>query len=126
MSSNELRTLRFIAVIFVGMAAFQAASGQWASAGAALGLLLVFSVGVILRSRRFPTPQVEPEEAEARIRRIAARVMPLFLVFFVALAVYDIVDDDWFGAGHAGFCFGVALVGLYLNRRWLSEVRPRR
>jgi Na+-driven multidrug efflux pump len=125
MSNSELRALRLSAVILIGIATFQAAAGRWASAAAVLGLLLIFSVGVVWRSKRSPAPQVEPEEAEARVRRLAARVMPLLLVFFIALTVYNVIDGDWFGAGHAAFCFAVALIGLYLNRRWLAQ-RPRR
>lgn len=125
MSTKELHALRLIAVIFVGLATFQAASGRWVSSAAVLGLLLVFSVGVALRSKKLPAAQEEPEEAEARIRRNAARVMPLLLVLFIGLIVHDLIDEDWAGAGYAAFCVGVVVIALYLNRRWLSEARPR-
>jgi O-antigen/teichoic acid export membrane protein len=126
MNSSELQSLRLIALFTVGIAAFLAVSGQWASAGALLGLLIVFSLFVTWRSRRFSSPQNEPKDREARVRRTISRVLPLLLVFFVALAAYDVFDEDWFGAGYAGVCFGAALVGMYFNRRRLAEIEPQR
>jgi len=125
MNSSELRTLRLIAIFSVGIAALLAAAGQWASAGAVLALLLFFSAVVVWRGRQFSNPQAEPKEGEARTRRLISRTVPFLLVFFIALAVYDVVDEDWFGAGYASVCFGAALVGMYLNRRRLSEIGPR-
>jgi hypothetical protein len=126
MNSSELQSLRLIAVFIVGIAAFRAASGHWASAGAFLGLLIVFSLFVTWRSRRFSEPQIEPKDREARVRRAISRALPLLLVFFVALAAYNVFDEHWFGAGHAGVCFGAALAGMYFNRRRLAEIEPQR
>jgi small-conductance mechanosensitive channel len=125
MSPSELRTLRLVAAFFVGIAAFLAATGQWTSAGGVLGMLLFFSVVAIWRGKRFTDPQAEPKEGEARTRKLISRTLPLLLIFFVALAAYDVFDEDWFGAGYAGVCFGAALVGMHLNRRRLSEIEPR-
>jgi small-conductance mechanosensitive channel len=126
MNSGELRTLRLIAIFSLGIAAFLAATGQWASAGAALGVLLLFSAVVVWRSRRFTNHQAEPKEDEARTRRVIARVLPLLLVFFTAFAIYDALDEDWLGAAFAGACFGAVLVGTQLNRRRLSEIQLQR
>jgi hypothetical protein len=64
------------------------------------------------------------KEGEARTRRLISRVLPFLLIFFVGLAVYDIVDGDWLGAGYIAVCFVAGLVGLFLNRRRLSEIEP--
>ncbi len=125
MNSTNLRTLRLIAAFVVGIAAFLAAKGEWASVGAALCLLLFFSAVVVWRTRRFSNPQPEPKDGEAGTRELISRVLPFLLILFVGLAVYDIVDEDWFGAGYAGVCFGAGLVGLFLNRRRLSEIESR-
>lgn len=126
MNASKLQSLRLIALFTVGVAAFLAVSGRWTSAGALLGLLIVFSLFVTWRSRRFSDPQTEPKDREARVRRTISRVLPLLLVFFVALAAYDVFDEDWFGAGYAGVCFAAALVGMYFNRRRLAEIEPQR
>ena len=125
MNPGELRTLPLIVIFFVGIAAFLAATNQWASAGAVLGLLLFFSAVVVWRGRQFSNPRTEPQEGETRTRRLISRAVPLLLIFFVALAIYDVTDEDWFGVGYAGVCFGAVLVGGYFNRRRLSEIAPR-
>ena len=94
MNPEELRSLRLIAIFFVGIAAFLAATGRWASAGAVLVLLLVFSAIVVWRSKRFDSFSAEPKEGEVRTRRMIARALPVLLVF-----------------------------GLYLNRRRLAEIQ---
>lgn len=81
----ELRTLRLTAIVFVGIAAFLAATGQRGSAGAVLGVLLFFSAVVVWRGRQFTNPQAEPKEGEARTRRLISRTVPFLLLFFVAL-----------------------------------------
>ena len=64
----------------------------------------------------------DPRESELRTRRLIARALPLLLIFFVALAIYDAIDGDWFGTVWAAVCLGVALVCLQMNRRWLSRM----
>ena len=124
MRPGELQALRLIGFGLCGFAAFQAAQERWAAVGANLGLLLVFSAVVVWRSRRAADAGVQSVDDEPRTRRLIARFLPVLLVFFVALAVFNIIHRDWFGAAWAAVTFGVALVGLEMNRRRLAEIQP--
>lgn len=125
MNSNGSQTRRLIAVFFVGGAAFLAATGQWASAATALGMLLILFAILTWRDRRGSEPPGGPQEEEARIRRAISRALPILLVIFLAGAVYNLVAGDWFGAGYAGLSFVAALVALYFNRRRSAEIEQR-
>lgn len=126
MSHAELRTLRLIALIITGIAALQAAQGNWATAGMTLVALSVFSAIAVWRSKHRTAPAERPEEEEVRTRKLIARALPFLLVFFVGFGVLNALAGYWFGVAWAGVCFGVAVIGALLNRRRLSELPASR
>jgi O-antigen/teichoic acid export membrane protein len=120
MPAARARALRFLSFGIFGIAAFQAAQGNWISAALTILLLGLFLAITVWRTGH-QRDEPDPAETEARVRRLSRRSLPFFLIFFAGIAVYNLVDADWFGAGFAAVLTAGLLIVIAADRRQLSD-----